>query len=224
MNSSRLCEEHCCYCHCSLYQSPKLTPSPRKVRQPRMNFFAPLRRSTLHSSMPITSAMLEKFVALLADDLEFYHDQGGLTRGNQTVGEQIKKNICGKVRRELVPGTLEVYPMQWLRRRRDGCASLPPSQRARAPSPWARRSSFTCGRKKMAYGRSHASSATTTMRCRSDVVRWRRAYFSSITSVRYAFSPALTSSGASSPLRCQITSPDLRSRTVFSPEAGSVRS
>jgi ketosteroid isomerase-like protein len=54
---------------------------------------------------------LEKFVAFLADDLEFYHDQGGLTRGNQTVGEQIKKNICGKVRRELVPGTLEVYPM-----------------------------------------------------------------------------------------------------------------
>ena len=54
---------------------------------------------------------VEKFVALLADDLEFYHDRGGLTRGNQTVGEQIKKNICGKVRRELVPGTLEVYPM-----------------------------------------------------------------------------------------------------------------
>ena len=49
-------------------------------------------------------------------------------------------------------------------------------------------------------------------------------YFSSITSVRYAFSPAFTSSGASSPLLCQITSPDLRSRTVFSPEAGSVRS
>jgi ketosteroid isomerase-like protein len=55
---------------------------------------------------------VEKFVALLADDLEFYHDQGGLTRGNQTVGEQIKKTICGKVRRELVPGTLEVYPMR----------------------------------------------------------------------------------------------------------------
>jgi ketosteroid isomerase-like protein len=55
---------------------------------------------------------VEKFVALLADDLEFYHDRGGLTRGNLTVGEQIKKNICGKVRRELVPGTLEVYPMR----------------------------------------------------------------------------------------------------------------
>ena len=34
-----------------------------------------------------------------------------MTRGSQTVAEQLKKNICGKVRRELVPGTLEVYPM-----------------------------------------------------------------------------------------------------------------
>ena len=25
--------------------------------------------------------------------------------------ESVKNNICGKVRRELVPGTLEVYPM-----------------------------------------------------------------------------------------------------------------
>jgi len=54
---------------------------------------------------------LEKFLTFFTDDLEFYHDQGGLTRGSQTVAEQVKKNICGKVRRELVPGTLEVYPM-----------------------------------------------------------------------------------------------------------------
>lgn len=55
---------------------------------------------------------VEKFVAFLADDLEFYHDQGGVTHGNKSVADQIKKNICGKVRRELVSGTLEVYPMR----------------------------------------------------------------------------------------------------------------
>ncbi len=54
---------------------------------------------------------LEKLVTFFADDLEFYHDQGGVTFGRQTVAEQVKKNICGKVRRELVPGTLEVYPI-----------------------------------------------------------------------------------------------------------------
>ena len=42
------------------------------------------------------------------DDVEFYHDQGGVTLGKQNLTESLKKNICGKVRRALVPGTLEV--------------------------------------------------------------------------------------------------------------------
>lgn len=55
---------------------------------------------------------MEKFGALMADDLEFYHDQGGLIRSRQTVVDLVKSNICGKIRRELVPGTLEVYPLK----------------------------------------------------------------------------------------------------------------
>ncbi|HRN61453.1 MAG TPA: nuclear transport factor 2 family protein [Luteimonas sp.] len=51
---------------------------------------------------------LDAFRALLADDLEFYHDQGGLMLGADAVTEATRKHICGKVRRELVPGTLEV--------------------------------------------------------------------------------------------------------------------
>jgi hypothetical protein len=54
---------------------------------------------------------LEKFGSLLADDLEFYHDKTGLARSRATIVEAIKNNICGKVTRELVPGTLEVYPI-----------------------------------------------------------------------------------------------------------------
>jgi ketosteroid isomerase-like protein len=54
---------------------------------------------------------LEKFGSLLADDLEFYHDKTGLSHGRQALVEGIKNNICGKVTRELVPGTLEVYPI-----------------------------------------------------------------------------------------------------------------
>ena len=54
---------------------------------------------------------LEKFRSYLADDLEFYHDQGGLAVGAEATVEGVRKNICGKVRRELVPGTLEVYPI-----------------------------------------------------------------------------------------------------------------
>jgi hypothetical protein len=54
---------------------------------------------------------LEKFGSLLADDLEFYHDKGGFSSGRQATVDGVKNNICGKVTRELVPGTLEVYPI-----------------------------------------------------------------------------------------------------------------
>jgi len=55
---------------------------------------------------------LVKFGTFFIDDVEFYHDQGGVTLGRQKLTESVKENICGKVRRELVPGSLEVYPMR----------------------------------------------------------------------------------------------------------------
>lgn len=55
---------------------------------------------------------LEKFKSFFVDDVEFYHDQGGLTSGAAALIDSVKKNICGKVTRELVPGTLKVYPMK----------------------------------------------------------------------------------------------------------------
>jgi len=54
---------------------------------------------------------LATFGNLLALDVEFYHDKGGLMAGRQSVVDAVEKNICGKVRRELVPGTLKSYPM-----------------------------------------------------------------------------------------------------------------
>lgn len=48
---------------------------------------------------------------LLNDSLEFYHDKGGLTIGRDPIIESLKQNICGKVRRELVPGTMQVFAM-----------------------------------------------------------------------------------------------------------------
>lgn len=55
---------------------------------------------------------LEKFASYLAEDVEFYHDQGGVTLGRAALTESVKKNICGKVTRELVPGSLQVFPMK----------------------------------------------------------------------------------------------------------------
>jgi hypothetical protein len=55
---------------------------------------------------------LDKFAALFDADVEFYHDQGGASRSVQTLVDAVKNNICGKVRRELVPGTLQVHEMK----------------------------------------------------------------------------------------------------------------
>lgn len=55
---------------------------------------------------------LDKFSSFFVEDVEFYHDQGGVTLGRAALTESIKKNICGKTTRELVPGTLQVYYMK----------------------------------------------------------------------------------------------------------------
>jgi hypothetical protein len=47
-----------------------------------------------------------------AENLEFYHDKNDPQYGRKTVIDGIKNNLCGKVQRELVPGSLEVYPIQ----------------------------------------------------------------------------------------------------------------
>ncbi len=55
---------------------------------------------------------LDAFGRLFASDVEFYHDDNGVTWNRKTVVENTRKYICGKVRRELVPGSLRVYPIK----------------------------------------------------------------------------------------------------------------
>jgi hypothetical protein len=55
---------------------------------------------------------IDKLGSMVVDDLEFYHDKTGLMVGKQPFLVAIKNNICGKVTRELVKGSLEVYPLK----------------------------------------------------------------------------------------------------------------
>jgi len=53
---------------------------------------------------------------LLAEDLEFYHDKGGITNSKEAFLNGMKNGICKennpyKSRRELVKGSLEVFPL-----------------------------------------------------------------------------------------------------------------
>jgi Domain of unknown function (DUF4440) len=50
------------------------------------------------------------------ENLEFYHDKGGVTLGASALTQSLAKNLCSNVnyhlRREAVPGTVKVYPME----------------------------------------------------------------------------------------------------------------
>jgi len=53
-----------------------------------------------------------KSKSLFTKDLEFYHDAGGLTNYDENLNSiRYRCNNKAKVRRELVKGTLEVYPI-----------------------------------------------------------------------------------------------------------------
>ena len=54
---------------------------------------------------------LKTFGEYFSTDVEFYHDKGGLMTSRDAVVDATRRNICHKVRRELV-GSIEVYPIK----------------------------------------------------------------------------------------------------------------
>lgn len=55
---------------------------------------------------------IDKFKTLFTEDLEFFHDKGGLTNYEHTVGFlQSTAKLNNQLRRELVKGSLEVFPI-----------------------------------------------------------------------------------------------------------------
>lgn len=57
---------------------------------------------------------LSHYDSIVSEDLEFYHDKGGITSGKEAFKASIKNNICGgpnKVKRELIPNSMKVYPL-----------------------------------------------------------------------------------------------------------------
>jgi len=55
---------------------------------------------------------LEKHASLMATDVEFYHDKGGVSWTRKDYIDKTRQNVCGHYRRKLIPGTMEVYPVE----------------------------------------------------------------------------------------------------------------
>jgi hypothetical protein len=56
-------------------------------------------------------AELAKHGAFFDTDVEFYHDNGGVTLGVNALMENTRKNVCGKFRRELDVASFRVFPI-----------------------------------------------------------------------------------------------------------------
>ena len=52
----------------------------------------------------------------LAEDVEFYHDKGGIELGSKTLNEGLKSGLCktgsNYVRREEIPSSIQVFPLK----------------------------------------------------------------------------------------------------------------
>ena len=46
------------------------------------------------------------------ENLEFFHDKGGLSTSKSDLLKALKENICNKVKRTLIKGSVEVYPIK----------------------------------------------------------------------------------------------------------------
>lgn len=57
-------------------------------------------------------AQLQKHTGYFVPDVEFYHDNGGVTWGRDSMIANTKKYACGKFSREIIPGTLQVFPIK----------------------------------------------------------------------------------------------------------------
>ena len=58
----------------------------------------------------------DKFRSYFSEDIEFYHDKGGITLGIEKLVTSFKNNLCSnnnfRLRREAVEGTVKVFPME----------------------------------------------------------------------------------------------------------------
>ena len=57
-------------------------------------------------------AQLQKHASFFSESVEFYHDKGGVTWNRADMLANTKKYACGNYTREVIPGSVVVYPIK----------------------------------------------------------------------------------------------------------------
>jgi hypothetical protein len=93
-------------------QTPAQTPGAPDDALSKTTLFETIKAQDAALFQAYNTCDLKTLGAMVTEDLEFYHDLTGLAVGRQVFVDAIKNNICGKVTRELVASSLEVYPLK----------------------------------------------------------------------------------------------------------------
>jgi len=98
---------------CSTFQQPEEKTTKEKVYVPDdLELYNEIVAMDTEFFDAYNRCDLKKQATIYAEDIEFFHDQGGVMTSKQGIIDATEKNICGKVTRHLVPGSIEVYPIK----------------------------------------------------------------------------------------------------------------
>jgi ketosteroid isomerase-like protein len=68
--------------------------------------------STFFAAYNTCAINFDTYCSFYSEDIEFFHDKGGIMTSKKEIVESTKEYVCGKVTRELVKGSIEVYPIK----------------------------------------------------------------------------------------------------------------
>lgn len=79
-------------------------------------FFALQKNDSILFEITFNKCQLSPLEKLISEDFEFYHDKSGILNSKREFINNLKKGICNpenkfKVKRTLLPNSLEVYPL-----------------------------------------------------------------------------------------------------------------
>ena len=93
--------------------NPSTQPKANQVGDALFDTISALDTAVFDSFNDCSSlGQLEKHASYSPRGVEFYHDTGGVTWTRQDMIANTEKYVCGKFRRELVSGSLKVFPLK----------------------------------------------------------------------------------------------------------------
>lgn len=99
-----------------IYFLPLLFTSHGNAQAPSTNWSSIILQKDSQFWKGYNACDTTRYEDFFTQNLEFYHDKGGITLGRDALRNSLKNNLCSnsnyRVRREEVPGTVKIFPLE----------------------------------------------------------------------------------------------------------------